>query len=353
MMSTNPRRGATTIRRQLFWLALCVAVIVLPLIGASPRGARAQPAAKEGRIYFWRDNRLASVQPDGKDLKWHSPGMVNSSGRPNVHLRDLRVSPDSQAVTFAMAGYGVNRDMTELGNKTRILRLDKEDPSIDLGFNACGWAWSSDGSKLAFSLSDFNENWENEEARDRWHRSNWMIDVKTKKKTELKLPERHTLTDWSHDGNWFLTESNNAKTGPIVSLAKQDGLEARALTRPEFQATRARFSPDGRMILFHGIDPKEKTKHIFAMNLKEKKPWKVSQELSGLVGGGSWSLDGKRIAYVWGSVSDEKGEGNPEFFFRQTETFLIVVDADGKNSTVLLSEKKQFFHVTLWSADWR
>jgi hypothetical protein len=65
------------------------------------------------------------------------------------------------------------------------------------------------------------------------------------------------------------------------------------------------------------------------------------------------SPDGKRIAYVWVNVSDEKGNGIPAFLFRQTETFLMVVDAGGKNAATLLLEKKPRLYVTLWSADWR
>lgn len=138
-----------------------------------------------------------------------------------------------------------------------------------------------------------------------------------------------------------------------IYLVKRDGSEVRALTDLEFSATTGRFSPDGRMILFHGRDPKGDTWHIHALDLKERKPWKVSQELDGGVGGACWSPDGKRIAYVFGKTSDEKGDGLPEILFRQAEHFLMVVDADGKNSATLRSEKNQVFRITLRAADWR
>jgi Tol biopolymer transport system component len=344
MFSTVSRTAASTSPRDVLWPVLwgIVVTALLPLVGPLQVSAE-KPAVKEGRIYFWRDKRVASVQPDGKDLKWHSSVMKNAGGFPNVFLGHPRVSPNGQAVAFPMAGYsvkfgnGTGEKTTDHEWKTRILTLDKEEPMINLGWHAQEWTWSADGSKLAFSLVDC---------------SNWLFDLKTKKKTALKLPEGHSLTDWSRDGAWLLTHSMT-KTGPIVSLVKQDGSDARALTEPELQATRARFSPDGRMILFHGTDPKGKSKHIYAMDLKEKKPWKVSQELNGFVSGGCWSPDSKRIAYIWGQTSDQKVPGVPEQLFRETETFLIVADADGKNSATLFSEKKPVIHVTLWSVDWR
>jgi hypothetical protein len=43
--------------------------------------------------------------------------------------------------------------------------------------------------------------------------------------------------------------------------------------------------------------------------------------------------DGKKIAYVWQRDRDAQSQ--------EKETFLMVMDADGKNSTVVLSDKSQ------------
>jgi hypothetical protein len=325
------------------------------------KDAKEPDQKKEGRIYFWLDQRLASVQPDGKDFKWHSKVMVNSSGLPNVsHLGNLRISPDGQRVAFFMGEVSVgDDDKTDMETKVRVLRLDKEKPIIDLGTSAHNWVWSPDGAELAYAMYEYDET------QDRTHRFNWIIDVKTKKKTTLKLPAGHIIADWSADGKWFLTMASiNAKEAKVkpapnsnevnqIYLVKRDGSEARALTDLEFSATMGRFSPDGRMILFHGRDPKKDTWHIHAMDLKERKPWKVSQELDGYVCGPCWSPDGKRIAYVYGKKSDEKGSGEPEILFRQAEHILMVADADGQNSATLRSEKNQWLRITLRAADWR
>ena len=165
----------------------------LPLVGASQEPTAAQLAAKEGRLYFWFDQRLASSQPDGKDFKWHSKVMVNSSGFPNVaYLGDLRISPDGRRVAFNMGAWRSGDDAkTDTAVKMRVLSLDKAEPIIDLGGYANDKVWSPDGAKLACSFVEYDET------EDRFHRSNWMIDVKTKKKTELNLPAGHLVMDWS------------------------------------------------------------------------------------------------------------------------------------------------------------
>jgi len=354
-------RGTTTIRPIFLRAFLAFAVIAWPVFRPTPVRTAEQPAAMPGRIYFWLDQRLASIQPDGKDFKWHSKTMVNSSGLPNVaRLGGLRISPDGRRVAFFMGGVGVGADdKTDLELKLRVLSLDKEEPIIDLGTCAHEWVWSPDGAKVAFSFLEYDET------EKRINCSNWMINVKTKEKTALKLPGDHLVTDWSSDGNWFLTcISISAKEAKVkaprnsahvnqIYLVKRDGSEIRALTDPDLSARTGRFSPDGRMILFHGRDSVGNTSHIYAMDLKERKPWKVSQELDGGVGGACWSPDGKRIAYVYGKTSDEKGDGIPEFLFRQAEYFLMVVDADGKNSATLRSEKNQVYRITLHAAEWR
>jgi hypothetical protein len=54
-----------------------------------------------------------------------------------------------------------------------------------------------------------------------------------------------------------------------------------------------------------------------------------------------WSPDGKRVAYIWDNYED--GDNG--------EVFLMVVDADGKNSRALASQKPRgvfSFHSPNW-----
>ena len=66
-----------------------------------------------------------------------------------------------------------------------------------------------------------------------------------------------------------------------------------------------------------------------------------------------WSPDGKKIAYCWRTMHAEKADpAKPDE--RETESFLCVCDADGKNHKTILTEKgKGQWHITLSSVDWR
>jgi Tol biopolymer transport system component len=66
--------------------------------------------------------------------------------------------------------------------------------------------------------------------------------------------------------------------------------------------------------------------------VKTGKRQRVSHETNGtIVGGYCWSPDGKQIAYVWRRDRENETQA--------WEFFLMVMDADGRNSTVVLSEK--------------
>jgi hypothetical protein len=83
----------------------------------------------------------------------------------------------------------------------------------------------------------------------------------------------------------------------------------------------------------------------------------------------AWSLDSKRVAYVWkrmepgvplGATVDEKGnfvdkDGNPDAKSKtETETHLNVADYNGKNSKTILSAKAPAGPVMpLRKLDWR
>jgi putative hemolysin len=78
------------------------------------------------------------------------------------------------------------------------------------------------------------------------------------------------------------------------------------------------------------------------VDLQTGKSYSVATEKDGCRLGHCWSPDGKRIAYGWRQQIENR--------MQDEEVFLMVVDADGGNLSVLHSEKSFFpgLFVTGW-----
>ena len=96
-------------------------------------------------------------------------------------------------------------------------------------------------------------------------------------------------------------------------------------------------SPDGKKVLYLGWKDGERPRNgrLFIAEVDGSNSRQVSQEANGSfltdIGGFCWSPDGKKIAYVWSRDRDDENQ--------EWETFLMVMDADGKNAKVVLSDK--------------
>jgi Tol biopolymer transport system component len=140
------------------------------------------------------------------------------------------------------------------------------------------------------------------------------------------------------------------ETLPRVYLVKADGSGARPLGRKGQGAYGGRFSPDGRRVLYLGFegDREKPVQGLYVVDAAGGEPRKVSQELNADFMGHGWSPDGRRIAYTWRQVP---ADGNLE---RETESFLMVVGADGKDPQTVLSEKADHgLIISLTGPDWR
>jgi Tol biopolymer transport system component len=149
-------------------------------------------------------------------------------------------------------------------------------------------------------------------------------------------------------------EMGNMKPVIKLHLMKRDGSEERTLPAPEeLSAAMGRFSPDGKRVLFLGINPEVKPgkpmeSALFVVDVADGKPKQITDVLNAEFMGYTWSPDGKRVAYIW-RQRHEKPEADQE-----TESFLIVSDADGKNAKTIVTEKaKGQGIITLTSPDWR
>src|SRR5262249_651646 len=140
--------------------------------------------------------------------------------------------------------------------------------------------WSPDSTQIAVS---------------RGQSGNVIVDVRTKRQTEIKLPQDHWVTDWSPDGNWFLLQFATEKGKWQLARMRKGDTEVRKLAGTEGGVWGGRISPDGRSVLFDRKAEK-KVSNLWVVTLEDGKTRQVTQEQNGLIRGYSWSPSGKRIA---------------------------------------------------------
>jgi len=227
------------------------------------------------------------------------------------------------------------------------------DAEIDLGVDAQdSFVWSPNSTEIAFTgtLLEPDGSTKNTGKEGEWFDSHWLVNVLTKEKTLLKLPPRHTITDWSRDGKYWLTESFSAvpdrPDDHFVQLHlfdRSSGQIYKTLTDPKQACYAGRLSPDGTRLLCKGTQPTPDEDgptwlqnplppKLWMMDLTTGKAVEVSHDV-GHIFGYCWSPDGKRIAYSW-ATSSQRRVRKVVGLWR-----LVICDPDGKNPTIVLSEK--------------
>ena len=355
VMSTSRLLG-----RRSGWMGAGLLAWVATIYCQPCRSMEAQDSARRAdqeQIVFWRqrsvrlldDSVLEAVRLKDKKvtkLATRAPALSGASGTFCIAL-----SPDGRRAAYVSgASWTDNKDGSTHQDRKAYLRSidDPKSASVCLEVEGDHVCWSPDGRQLLVV------SYEGDSIQHQ------LVDVRTKISKALKLPEvkaaakakgivGHVVTDWSPDGQWFLTTCFTGSENEDYKLyrVKHDGSEVRRIEAVE-SGLFGRFSPDGKSVLYLGKRDKDQ-EALFAVEVAGGKPRLVNQELNGQIDvlGYCWSPDGKRIAYVWDNSPEDRKEG------QESLTFLMVVNADGRNERVILSEKSTFGGFTVRAPNWR
>jgi RNA polymerase sigma factor (sigma-70 family) len=272
-------------------------------------------------------NSVVAVDPESGDVTKVFDGFP---GR-------MRASPDGRSVSYTSGEWWTNLPPPERmrqslwvhalaggANPERVIRLVSGASSGALP------VWSADGKQIIVSLGT------RDESRKQWVHGTIRINADGSGREPLKIPTEDTVQDWSSDGKWLLTASSrNARIGWQLYVMRLDGSDVRQVTEggnPFY----ARFSPDGRHLLYSDGTLKLKDRQgIWVVDFDGKNRRRILPTGNGTASA-CWSPDGKRIAVaIEGSEPKEHGR-------------LEIVNLDGTHRTLLTMPGKDIADMPDW-----
>jgi Tol biopolymer transport system component len=335
--------------------------------GRSPEGqARSRPGVgrdRPGSLLLAGVDGLAVLTPQGKERR-----EVPLPEGSRLYIASARFSPDGRRVAYVVFAAGPPRPPARVGEvvppwpfKVVVREVGAARPPavIDLPAQGLHAIWAPDGKRLLVtkevgSPADLTL----ETVR---------LDPDTGRTEPFAVPAGVRLLDLSPDGKTLLVVQRQGKQTRLGLVALADPKEVRELLPLHRGASSraGRFSPDGRKVLYTDADPDDKaavqwglSSKPYLLDLAARKTRPLADfPTNGEALGVAWSPDGKRVAYTWKQLHREllqKQTLNVNDAAVQTEAFLMVADADGRNARTVASGRSDYAINPIFGViDWR
>jgi Tol biopolymer transport system component len=366
--------------------ALAVALVSSSLLASAPEADK--PAAG-GRILIWKEGKHVLLSPEGKALEELPANakkvrLLTPDGRTveipfpeKSRLTDPSLSPDGKRVAFIVfeappgmeVPIGRDREFNFL-HSVFVCKSDGAGEGLTFKINGQNLVWTPDRKLIVVEANS------DKDVRARKFRT-WLVDVGTKEKTKLDVPETAQIYCVTPDGKSYIatTYDFDKKQFYLVSISRE-GNKVSELTPLAFgimsptNFIKPRLAPDGSRVLFLDIDKEEKLEEgmrrfprLYLYDLKTRKREKLADiALDAFIWEYEWAPDSKRVAYVWKRMepgvplaNSLGADGKPkEQKAVETETHLNVADPNGKNTKTILSAKGRTGPaITLNGLEWR
>jgi hypothetical protein len=323
-----------------------------------PDEKKPQPPAKPSgpaKLLLARQSGLVVLTPEGKE------GEELTAPKDTHTSFAGRLAPDGKRVAFLVAQNGPPQaePPEKWPYKLVIHTFGEKEPLVaDMPARDLTACWTADGARVVLTTWNGNRLEKGVETL--------LFDPATAKTEPLALPEGARVLDCGRDGKTFLVARWDGKKGRIGLAAKGDK-EVRELAELKgwTASNIGRLSPDGKAVLYTDADPEQKDAnkwgvssrpYVLDVGTKKVVPLGDFPENAQCIGV-TWSPDGKRVAYTWKQIHPEvvkKDVLTGEDALVETEAFLIVADADGRNAKTVASDKlENAINPIFGSIDWR